>query len=799
MAEKKFVLQFSKISSRDIERVGGKNAALGEMIRALKKKGVRVPDGFATTADAFRLFVRENKIDKKIAAEIERLKKGSKSIARTGKALRALFLKGKFPEQVEAQIREAYRDLSKCYNKRAVDVAVRSSATAEDLPEASFAGQQETFLNISGEDAVVEACCKCYASLFTDRAISYREEKKFDHRKIALSAGVQKMVRADKAGVMFSIDTESGFPNVVRISAAWGLGEVVVKGVVNPDEYMVFKPLLGKKKGWPILEKSLGDKKRKVVYARGGGRATRTVNTTEKERGSFVLSDGEILRLAKWACAIEWHYRKPMDIEWAQDGESGEMYILQARPETVQALKKAGSLTTYRLKEKGKRLFSGLSIGEAIAAAKVCRIKSARDLGKFKEGSILVTEMTDPDWGPIFKKTKGIITDLGGRTCHAAIVSRELGIPAIVGTGEATKVLRDGQEVTLSCAEGDEGFVYAGLLDFAEQRVSLKKLPKTRTPIMINVASPAGAFRWWKLPCDGIGLARIEFIIANRIQVHPMALVHFDELEDREARRRIDELTRNYKDKRDYFIDKLAQGVARIAAAQHPRPVIVRLSDFKTNEYAALIGGEQFEPREQNPMLGLRGASRYYHERYRDAFRLECTAIQRVRNEIGLKNVIIMVPFCRTLEEADKVLCELAGNGLVRGRRGLEIYMMCEVPSNVVLAEKFAGRFDGFSIGSNDLTQFVLGVDRDSAELAKLFDERNEAVKNVVRDVIDTAHKADCKVGICGEAPSDYPEFAAFLVECGIDSISINPDRFLEAKKSVAKVESSKSRGVKKE
>ena len=799
MAEKKFVLQFRNVSSRDVERVGGKNAALGEMIRALKKKGVRVPDGFATTADAFRLFVRENKIDKKIAAEIERLKKGSKSIARTGKALRALFLKGKFPEQVEAQIREAYRDLSKRYNKRAVDVAVRSSATAEDLPEASFAGQQETFLNISGEDAVVEACRKSYASLFTDRAISYREEKKFDHRKIALSAGVQKMVRADKAGVMFSIDTESGFPNVVRISAAWGLGEVVVKGEVTPDEYTVFKPLLDKKRMRPILEKSLGNKERKIVYGRGRGRATRTVNTTKKERKSFVLDDSEILGLAKWAGVIEQHYKRAMDIEWARDGDTGEMFILQARPETVQALKKAGSLTTYRLKEKGKRLLSGLSIGEAIAAAKVCRIKSARDLGKFKEGSILVTEMTDPDWGPIFKKTKGIITDLGGRTCHAAIVSRELGIPAIVGTGEATKVLRDGQEVTLSCAEGDEGFVYAGLLDFAEQRVSLKKLPKTRTPIMINVASPAGAFRWWKLPCDGIGLARIEFIVANRIQVHPMALVHFDELEDRAARRRIDDLTRSYKDKRDYFIDKLAQGIARIAAAQHPRPVIVRLSDFKTNEYAALIGGEQFEPREQNPMLGLRGASRYYHERYRDAFRLECTAIQRVRNEIGLKNVIIMVPFCRTLEEADKVLCELAGNGLVRGRRGLEIYMMCEVPSNVVLAEKFAGRFDGFSIGSNDLTQFVLGVDRDSAELAKLFDERNEAVKNVVRDVIDTAHKADCKVGICGEAPSDYPEFAAFLVECGIDSISINPDRFLEAKKSVAKVESSQSRRVKKE
>src|SRR5436305_1562114 len=704
MAVKKFVLEFSEVSSRDAERVGGKNAALGEMIRALKKKRVRVPDGFATTADAFRLFLRENKIDKKIRAEIEHLKKGSKSLTHAGKALRLLFLKGKFPEQVEEQIREAYCELSKRYKKRAVDVAVRSSATAEDLPEASFAGQQETFLNISGEDAVVEACRKCYASLFTDRAISYREEKGFDHLKIALAAGVQKMVRADKAGVMFSIDTESGFPNVVRISAAWGLGEVVVKGAVNPDEYTVFKPLLGKKKARPILGKSLGDKKRKVVYARSPGRVTRTVNTTKKERESFVLDDNEILRLAEWACAIEKHYEKPMDIEWGRAGDGGQLFVVQAGLETVQALKEAGSLTTYRLKEKGNRALSGLAVGEAIAAAKVCRIQSTRQLGKFKEGSILVTEMTDPDWGPIFKKTKGIITDLGGRTCHAAIVSRELGIPAIVGTGDATKVLRDGQAVTLSCAEGDEGFVYNGLLDFAEEKVSLKKLPKTRTPIMLNLASPGGAFRWWKLPCDGIGLARIEFIIANRIQVHPMALAHLHELENVDARRKIEELTRTYKNKSDYFIDKLAEGIARIAAAQYPRPVIVRLSDFKTNEYAQLIGGEQFELHEQNHILDLRGASRYYHEKFRDAFRLECEAIKHVRNEMGLKNVIVMVPFCRTLDEADKVLHLLADNGLVRGRGGLEIYMMCEIPSNVVLAERFAERFDGFSIGSNDRT-----------------------------------------------------------------------------------------------
>jgi pyruvate, water dikinase len=790
MATKKFVLRLDELSSKDGGRVGGKNSALGEMIRALKRQGVRVPGGFATTADAFRLFVRENNIDDKIRTEIEQLRKGRKSLAAAGKALRALFLKAKFPEQVETQLRDAYRDLCERYDKRALDVAVRSSATAEDLPEASFAGQQQTFLNISGEDAVVHACRKCYASLYTDRAINYREERNFDHLKIALSAGVQKMVRADRAGagVMFSIDTESGFPRVVRISAAWGLGEAIVQGAVNPDEYMVFKPLLGRKNAQPILEKVLGDKKRKVVYA-SGSRRTRTVKTTQKERDAFVLQDAETLRLAKWACAIEKHYKRPMDIEWAKDGDTDEILILQARPETVQALKKAGSLTTYRLKEKGKRLLSGLSIGEAIAAATTCRIESAHDLGKFKEGSILVTEMTDPDWGPIFKKTKGIVTDLGGRTCHAAIVSRELGIPAVVGTGDATKILRDGQKVTLSCAEGDEGFVYDGLLDFAEEKVSLKNLPETRTAIMLNIASPGGAFRWWKLPCDGIGLARIEFIIANRIQIHPMALVHFDELKDNEARRKIDELTCAYEDGADYFIDKLGQGIARIAAAQHPHPVIVRLSDFKTNEYAQLVGGRQFEADEQNPMLGLRGASRYYHERFQDGFRLECEAIKFVRNEIGLKNVIVMVPFCRTLEEADKVLHLLSVNGLKRGRSGLEIYMMCEIPSNVVLAEKFAERFDGFSIGSNDLTQLMLGVDRDSAELAKLFDERNQAVKDVVCELICAAHRKDCKVGICGEAPSDYPEFAKFLVECGIDSISINPDRFVEIKKIVAKAE----------
>src|SRR5881392_1859314 len=725
----RFVRWFAEVGLQDVGLVGGKVASLGEMIRELSPLGIRVPDGFAITAEGYRHFIAAAGLDARIRELREGIGKDDVQalVARSGE-IRKLITSAELPREIADEAIAAYQTLSARFPNGDTDVAVRSSATAEDLPGASFAGQQDTYLNISGEDAVIDACRKCYASLFTDRAINYREERNFDHRKIALSAGVQKMVHADKAsaGVMFSIDTESGFPNVVRISAAWGLGEVVVKGAANPDEFMVFKPLLGKKNARPILEKSLGDKKRKVVYAsrRRGGRSTRIINTPKKQRESFALDDDEILRLAKWACAIEKHYKKPMDIEWAKDGDTGQIFILQARPETVQALKKAGSLTSYRLKEKGKRLLSGLSIGEAIAAAKVCRIGSSRELGKFKDGSILVTEMTDPDWGPIFKKTKGIITDLGGRTCHAAIVSRELGIPAVVGTGEATRVLRDGQDVTLSCAEGDEGFIYDGLLDFAEEKVSLKKLPDTRTPIMLNIASPGGAFRWWKLPCDGIGLARIEFIIANRMQIHPMALVHLHELENVDARRKIEELTRTYKNKSDYFIDKLAEGIARIAAAQYPRPVIVRLSDFKTNEYAQLIGGEQFESHEQNPMLGLRGASRYYHEKFRDAFRLECEAIKHVRNEMGLKNVIVMVPFCRTLDEADKVLHLLADNGLVRGRGGLEIYMMCEIPSNVVLAERFAERFDGFSIGSNDLTQLVLGVDRDSAELSDLFDER---------------------------------------------------------------------------
>ena len=799
--ENKYIRWFEDLSSKDVALVGGKNASLGEMIRMigemtsmLKDEAIRVPDGFATTAEAYWKFLEANDLKAKIGSYLEEMKNGKRSLEKTGKSIRDLFLKGDFTKEIAEAIQNAYHKLCERYHTDEVDVAVRSSATAEDLPEASFAGQQETFLNVSGVEELLEACRKCYASLFTDRAISYREEKGFDHMKVALSVGVQKMVRSDKAGagVMFSIDTETGFPNVVVINASWGLGENVVQGTVTPDEYTVFKPLLKQKGIRPIIEKTMGTKEKKLVYARGGSKPTKNIDTSREERRSFVLNDEEILKLARWASTIEDHYKKPMDIEWAKDGETGDIFIVQARPETVQSQKVADSLKTYRLKEKGKKLLTGLSVGQAIAAGEVCRIKSAENISQFKEDSILVTEMTDPDWVPIMKRARGIVTDYGGRTCHAAIVSRELGIPAIVGTGEATEVLKDGQEITISCAEGDQGYVYEGILKFEETEVNLKKVPKTKIRIMMNIASPAAAFRWWRLPCEGIGLARMEFIINNIIKIHPMALVRFDDLEDKEAYKQIQELTRGYEDKTEYFVDRLAQGIAKIAASQYPEPVIVRMSDFKTNEYANLIGGKAFEYEEENPMLGFRGASRYYSERYREGFALECRAIKRVRKEIGLKNVIIMIPFCRTVEEADKVLEVLKENGLERGKDELQVYVMCEIPSNVILAEEFAKRFDGFSIGSNDLTQLVLGVDRDSAELSYLFDERNEAVKKMIRDLIKAAHKAGRKVGICGQAPSDYPDFAAFLVKAGIDSISLNPDSIVEVKQYIAKVKKRK-------
>ena len=783
------------LSARDVARVGGKNASLGEMIQHMSAAGIRVPDGFATTASAFWDFVGENGLREPIAATLARFQRGALPLEEAGRSIRERFLRGSLPAGLADAIRRSYGELAQRTGRRDPEVAVRSSATAEDLPEASFAGQHETFLNVRGERALLDACRRCMASLFTDRAIAYRERQGFDHLKIALSVGVQLMVRADKgaAGVMFSIDTETGFPHAVLIDAAWGLGETVVQGSVDPDEYMVFKPLLDRNGRRPIIGKRLGTKERALVYAARGPATTRLVETPRKRRDAFVLADAEIVQLARSARDIEAHYGKPMDIEWAKDGLTGELFIVQARPETVHALRRrTAGLKTYRLKSKGARLARGLSVGTAIATGKACRLKSAADADKFADGAVLVAAMTDPDWVPIMERAAAIVTDHGARTSHAAIVSRELGLPAVVGTGNATSVLRDGQEVTVCCAEGDEGFVYAGAADFEAREIALQDIPKTRTQVMLNLANPAAALRWWQLPADGVGLARMEFIIGALIKIHPMALARWETLEDRAVRRRIGQLTRAWPDKADYFVDTLASGIARIAAAHHPRPVIVRTSDFKTNEYARLIGGEAFEPGEPNPMLGWRGASRYYDEGYREGFALECRAIRKVREEIGLANVIVMIPFCRTPEEADRVLEELARHGLARGADGLQVYVMCEIPSNVILAKQFAERFDGFSIGSNDLTQLVLGIDRDSERLARLFDERHPAVKTMIAEVIRAAHAAGRKVGLCGQAPSDHPDFARFLVDAGIDSISVNPDSFVAVKEIVAAAEAGK-------
>ncbi len=784
-----FVRTFDTLTNEDVAVVGGKNASLGEMIGALKKAGVRVPGGFATTAAAFRAFIAANALEAPIREHLDRLTGGDQSLSETGTGIRSLILDGAFPDAIAESIRTAYQALSAEYQSDALDVAARSSATAEDLPEASFAGQQETYLNVRGDEHVLDACRKCYASLFTDRAIAYRTEKGFDHMEVALSVGVQKMVRADKAGVLFTIDTETGFPDAAIINAAWGLGENVVKGTINPDQFTVYKPFLSRGKTVPILNKRRGSKKQKMVYADGDEGTTVNIETTPAERDAFVLSDDEILKLARWGVLIEEHYDRAMDIEWARDGETEELFILQARPETVQSQRTTGQLHHYRLTETGKRLVTGLSVGQAIATGEVCVIHSAEQIDQFKEGAILVTEMTDPDWGPILKQSAGVITNHGGRTSHAAIVSREMGIPAVVGTGNATEVLTDGEEVTLSCAEGEEGYVYAGRLAFESEEIDLDNLPSTKTRIMINIASPHAAMQWWELPVRGVGLARMEYIINNVIKIHPMALVRYATLEDDALKARIDELTRGYEQKTEYFVDNLAQGMGTIAATQYPDPVIVRLSDFKTNEYADLLGGRGFEPKEENPMLGWRGASRYYSEGYRDGFALECEAIRRVRDTMGFDNVVVMVPFCRTLEEADKVLEVMAANGLRRERNKLKVYMMAEIPSNVILAEEFAHRFDGFSIGSNDLTQLVLGVGRDAEQLSHLFDERNPAVKRMITDLIHRAHVAGRTVGICGQAPSDHPDFAAFLVQACIDSISVIPDTAVDVIRRVAEEE----------
>ncbi len=785
------VIWFEDLGRHDVPRVGGKNASLGEMVRNLGGKGVPVPPGFATTSDAYWRFVEENGLRETVSVALSRLASGKCTLSEAGETIRREFLSGDWPADISASIVSAYRELCRRAGRTDLDVAVRSSATAEDLPDASFAGQQETFLNIRGDDALLDACRRCYASLFTDRAIAYRQAKGFDHLKVALSVGVQRMVRSDLggAGVMFSIDTETGFKDVVLIDAAWGLGENVVQGAVDPDEYQVFKPLLDELQRAPIIEKKLGAKTQKMVYAADGEHPTRNVPTSKRERAAFVLSDDDILRLARWAALIERHYGCPMDMEWAKDGETGEIFIVQARPETVQSRQTGAALRSYHIVSKGKKLLTGLSVGNSVVSGRVCLIESAADIARFVDGSILVTGTTDPDWVPIMKRAAAIITDHGGRTSHAAIVSRELGLPAVVGTGEATHVLHDQQDLTVSCAEGSEGFVYEGHAEYTVEELSLDKIPATRTKIMLNLANPSAAFRWWRLPVDGVGLARMEFVVSNHVRIHPMALVRFDQLKDEETRRQIENLTAGYPDKPNYFVDRLSRGLARIAASQFPRPVIVRMSDFKTNEYAGLIGGAEFEPKEENPMIGFRGASRYYSPRYREGFALECQALLHLRETLGFTNVIPMIPFCRTIGEADMVLAVMAANGLTRGKNGLQIYVMCEVPSNVILAKSFAERFDGFSIGSNDLTQLTLGVDRDSEALANLFDERDDAVKWMIERVIREARAVGSKIGLCGEAPSNDPAFAEFLVRCGIDSISVSPDSFVAVKTRVAAAE----------
>ena len=786
-----YTRSLTNVGLNELPVVGGKNASLGEMMQALKSKGIQVPHGFALTVEAYREYLQANNLTEKIRFFLQDWERGNISLEMAGKSIRQLFQQSLFPAAIQTEIADAYAELCSLYHTKNVDVAVRSSATAEDLPDASFAGQQESYLNRRGISEVLSACRDCYASLFTDRAISYRHAKGFDHLEVALSVGIQKMVRSDSAsaGVMFSIDPETGFDNIILITGAWGLGENVVQGSINPDEYRVFKPLLNRSSLKPIVEKTLGSKHKKLIYAEETERPTCQVATSIGERQSFVLSDSEILQLARWASVIEEHYNRPMDIEWAKDGITGELFILQARPETVQSRQDCQTLKTYKLKQSAEPILSGASVGSAISTGKVCVLKSPTEIDRFEDGAILVTKMTDPDWVPIMKRAAGIVTDSGGRTCHAAIISRELGVPAVVGTRRATELLQPNRQITISCAEGERGHIYDGILDYERSQVDLTGIPETQTRIMTNIASPAAAFKWWKLPVNGIGLARMEFIINNVIKIHPLALVNFDRLDTPEVKEQVRQMTEGYPDKTEYFVDKLAQGIAKIAASQYPEPVIVRMSDFKTNEYADLIGGRQFEPVEANPMLGFRGASRYYSSHYQEGFALECRAIKRVREVMGLDNVIIMIPFCRRLREADRVLSVLAANGLKRGENNLQVYVMCEVPANVELATEFCQRFDGFSIGTNDLTQLVLGIDRDSENLTELFDERDLAVKRMILRLIQTAGQQGRKVGICGQAPSDYPDFAKFLVEAGIDSISLNPDSAIAVKLQVAQTE----------
>ena len=771
---------FNEINLDDIPLVGGKNASLGEMYNNLTSKGVNVPNGFATTSKAFWDYLTENRIQKPLKNLMDQLDRAYFSnLGSIGEKARKLILNGEFSSDFSEEIINAYKILS---GNDLSSVAVRSSATAEDLPDASFAGQHDTFLNIKGEAPLLNAVKKCFASLYTNRAIKYREDMGFQHHDIALSVGVQLMVRADKgcSGVGFTIDPESGLENVMLLSGVWGLGENIVQGVVNPDEFYVFKPtlLLGKN---PIIQKKLGDKKLTMIYGDSkSGNPTMNIDTPYAKQQQFVLSDEEVIKLGNWAFLIEGHYEKAMDIEWAKDGVTNELYIIQARPETVHYTGNKNFIVEYSLLEKGKLLADGNAVGSKIMVGNARLLKSPKDAVDLNFDSIIVTDNITPDWDPLLKQIGGIITNKGGRTSHAAIVARELGVPAIVGCGNATSEITEGLVITLSCAQGKTGYVYKGKLPFKTQEIDVSNIKMPKAEAKMILADPERAFQLSFYPNDGVGLLRMEFIITHMVKVHPMALVSYDKLKDPIAKKKIAELTSMYKDKKEYFEDKLAEGIATIAAAFYPKEVIVRLSDFKTNEYANLIGGKVFEPHEENPMLGFRGASRYYSDSYKKGFALECAAIKKVREEMGLNNLKVMVPFCRTVKEGKKVLTIMEKNGLKRGDNGLEVYTMVEIPSNVILAEKFAAIFDGFSIGSNDLTQLTLGVDRDSEIMGKLFDENDEAAKQMIAMAIKSAHKTNTKIGLCGQAPSDFPEYATFLVELGIDSISFNPDALLK-------------------
>jgi pyruvate,water dikinase len=790
----KFIRWLHEIGLDDIDKVGGKNASLGEMMQALSGNGIAIPGGFAVTAEAYDSLI--GSVRDGVAELLSGLdKENVDDLSRRGLAIRQLVKRAGLPSQVAEEILSAYSQLGQMYGTNP-DVAVRSSATAEDLPEASFAGQQETFLNVRGEEQLLDACLDCFASLFTDRAIAYRIDQQFDHLAVRLSVGVQKMVRSDLAasGVIFTLDPESGFRNVVLVTSAYGLGENIVAGRVDPDEFLVFKPTL-KSGHKPIIRRKIGEKQSRLAYCDNGQQKTENLDVPDEERKRPSLSDQEVLQLARWAVTIEEHYSQrygratQMDIEWAKDGVDGRLYIVQARPETVHSVRDGQVLETYRLDETGRVLLTGRAVGTKIGTGKARVIRSVRELGKFQDHEVLVTDMTDPDWEPVMKRASAIVTNRGGRTCHAAIVSREIGVPCLVGTEKATRALKTGREITVSCAEGVTGHVYDGPLKFSKEEVRLDEIPRPRTKLLLNLGNPEQAFSLSALPVDGVGLAREEFIIANEVRVHPLALTRFDSIKNARVREQIHKLIAGYDCPEEYFIQKLSEGIGMIAAAFYPREIIVRLSDFKSNEYANLIGGSQFEPGEENPMIGFRGAARYYSDRYRDGFRLECLALKRAREDMGLTNIKVMVPFCRTPDEGRKVIGEMAANGLEQGKDGLEVYVMCELPSNVLGVDMFAEVFDGFSIGSNDLTQLVLGIDRDSEVIAHLFDERDEIVKRAIAEAIAGARRKGRPIGICGQAPSDYPEVVKFLVEQGINSVSVTEDAAIRTLIQIAQTE----------